>query len=79
MPRYFFDIRDHVLIHDDEGTELPSPDAAAQHAQKILPGIAAHEAPMDGERYAFTALVRDEEGHPIYSAALSYVGTWLTR
>ena len=79
MPRYFFDIHDGQTLRDEEGTVLPGPEEAARHAKKILPGIAAHEVPKDGEHQAFSVLVTDEDGHPIYSAAVTYTGTWLIR
>ena len=40
---------------------------------------ATHEVPKDGERQTITVLVTDEDGHPVYSAALCFVGTWLLR
>lgn len=80
MPRYFFDIHDHTVFRDEEGIDLPGPEEAGQRAKKLLPEIAAHELPAHGsERQAITVLVTDDQGHPIYSAALSYVGTWLRR
>jgi len=79
MPRYFFDIRDHTLVYDYEGVDFSSPSEAARYAKKVLREIAADDVATDSEHQALTVLVRDEEGHPIYSAALSYVGNWLTR
>ena len=32
MPRYFFDIADHEVVCDDDGTELPNDDAARGEA-----------------------------------------------
>lgn len=78
VPRYFFDIRDDVLMRDEEGKEFLSSVEAVRYARRILPEIAAHEVRGEGgERQAFTVVVRDAENHPIYSAALSYVGNWL--
>lgn len=80
MPLYFFDVHDGITsLRDDVGIECHDPEAAASHAKEILPAIAADEVPRDGDRQSYTVLVTDEEGHPIYSAALSFVGTWLTR
>lgn len=79
MPRYFFDIHDGITLRDEEGIELSGPEQAAQHAKKVLPEIVAHEVPKDGEHQAFSVLVTDEDGHPIYSAAVTYTGTWLIR
>ena len=79
MPRYFFDIHDGRTDRDDVGIELPGLEDAARHAKKVLPEIAAHEIHKDGEHQAFSVLVTDDEGHPIYSAAVTYTGTWLIR
>jgi hypothetical protein len=79
MPRYFFDIHDGSTLRDDEGMDLLGPEDAARHAKTVLPQIAAHEISKDGEHQAFSVLVTDEDGHPIYSAALTYTGTWLIR
>ncbi len=79
MPRYFFDIYDGHTERDDVGTEFPGPREAALHAKRILPEIAIHEGWADGHCQAFTVLVTDEEDHPVYSAALCCIGTWLLR
>lgn len=79
MPRYFFDIHDGRIQRDDEGTVCADLQAAAVAAKRLLPEIAMSEVPKDGERQNYTVLVTDEEGHPVYSAALSFVGMWLIR
>ena len=52
MPRYFFDIHDGQTLRDNEGTDLTGPQEAAHHAKSVLPQIAAHEVPKDGEHQA---------------------------
>ena len=79
MPRYFFDIHDGRKDRDNEWIELPDPDGAARHVKKVLPEIAAHEVHKDREHQACSVLVTDDEGHPVYSAAVTYTGTWLIR
>lgn len=79
MPRYFFDINDGHNERDEVGFECGDLQAAVLHAKQALPEIASHEVPKDGERQAITVLVRDEDGHAVYLAALTYTGTWLTR
>ena len=79
MPRFFFDVHDGFNKRDDEGTVCADVQAAALEAKLLLPEIARHEVPKDGERQTITVLVTDEEGHPVYSAALCFVGTWLLR
>ncbi|PXW51407.1 hypothetical protein [Methylobacterium sp. B4] len=79
MPRFFFDVHDGRNERDDEGLVFADVQAAALEAKRLLPEIARDEVPKDGERQAITVLVTDEEGCPVYSAALCFVGTWLQR
>lgn len=79
MPRYFFDIHDGVHRHDEEGTFCSDVRAAALEAKRLLPAIAVNEAPNENGRQIITVVVTDEEGHAVYSAALSVIGTWLLR
>lgn len=79
MPRYFFDIKGFHYERDEEGVVCADLQAAVREAKKLLPIIASDEVPKDGEHYAATVLITDEDGQPIYCSALSYVGTWLIR
>ncbi|GJD47092.1 hypothetical protein AFCDBAGC_4977 [Methylobacterium cerastii] len=79
MPRYFFDIHDGINKRDEVGTVCDDIQAAALEAKRLLPSIASDEIPKDGERQTITVVVTDENGHAVYSAALTYVGTWLLR
>jgi hypothetical protein len=83
MPRYFFDIHDgrsnHGNERDDEGVICDSPEAAARYTRRFLPEIAAHEVETEENDTTYTVLVRDNEGYPIYTAALYFVGSWLIR
>lgn len=80
MPRYFFDIHNGgKIVHDDEGMELPDMPAVRKAAMEALPAIAAEEIPTDGDQQHFAVLVSDEDGHPVYSATLSFTGLWLLR
>ncbi|GJD94511.1 DUF6894 family protein [Methylobacterium iners] len=79
MPRYFFDVHDGRIQRDDEGTVCTDLQAAATAAKRLLPEITLNELPRGGERQSYTVLVTDEEGQPVYSAALSFVGMWLIR
>lgn len=79
MPRYFFDIHDGGSTHDDTSTKCADDEAARKLAIRTLPDIARDEIPRDGDRRAFIALVRDEDGRPVFSATLSYTGVWLNR
>ncbi|GJE45826.1 DUF6894 family protein [Methylobacterium soli] len=78
MPRYFFDVQNGRDTRDHVGTECATLEEACQHAKEVLPEITSHELPRGGDRQAFTLLVRNEQGHPVYSAALMFVGLVLT-
>lgn len=80
MPRYFFDIHENDKAHrDDEGHDAPDLGTVRMEAMKALPQIAFDQIPKDGDRQTFVCLVTDEDGHPVYSGTLSYVGQWLLR
>ena len=79
MPRFFFDVHDGHHERDDEGTLCDDVQAAVLEAKILLPAIARHEVPEDGERQIITVMVTDEDGHAVYSASLCFVGTWLLR
>ena len=79
MPRFFFDIHNGVVTHDEDGTELPDVEAVRKHAMSVLPKIAADEIPANGDRRHFAVVVTDEDGHSVYSATLTYTGLWLLR
>jgi len=64
MPRFFLHIRDgESLIPDEEGSDLPSLDAARQEALQGARDILAEKVrlgePLDGE----TIEISDEGGH----------------
>lgn len=74
MPRYFFDIHNGGFHRDEAGTECPDFEAARLEAMKTLPEVSRWEIPADGDMQAFTVLVRDEAGHVVYTATLTYSG-----
>ncbi len=77
MARYFFHVHQNgKLYKDEEGTELASIDMVRLEAMMALPEIAKDEIPKDGDRQAFTVLVTDKAGHPVFSATLSFAGLW---
>lgn len=77
MARYYFDVHDGTSQRDDEGKECPTVEDACAHAKTLLPEIALHELARDGDRNAYTVLIRDEDNNPVYSATLSFVGLML--
>ena len=77
MPRFFIDFRDGDTVHtDDEGSDHLSRDQARLEAVALLPEIARDELP-DGEHRTFVATVRDETGHTVYQATLTFNGQWM--
>ena len=75
MPRFFFDIHDNTKKQiDDTGHVFVTMEQVRKEAQRLLPEIAFHEIPHDGDHRSYLVLVRDEGGHPIYTAALNYQG-----
>jgi hypothetical protein len=80
MAMYFFDTFENgVHVEDDRGLECGTPEQVRAEAMKALPAIAKDEIPNDGDRQAFTVLVKDEAGRPVYSATLTYAGLWLEK
>ena len=78
MPRYFFHIHQNgELSKDDEGTDLNNFESVRMEAMRVIPEIARHEVPRDGDRQAYTVLVTDEDGVSVYSATLTFAGLWL--
>ena len=78
MARYYFDLHDgRVLRRDTEGSECADDEAVRQEARHALPEIAKGEIPKDGDKQAFTVLVRDENNVTVYTATLTYAGLWL--
>ena len=78
MPRFFFDILDaDVNQRDEVGIECADLEAAVVEAKRALPSIASDEIPRDGDHRNYMVLVRNADGHAVYSAALSFVGTRL--
>ena len=76
MPHFFFDTDDGNFRHeDDEGSELPSIEAARIEALDALPDMARNQFP-DRDRRTYSVRVRDEDGRVIYFASLDLVGEW---
>lgn len=80
MPRFFFDILDAGSDQrDSDGVECTDLEAAVIEAKRTLPAIATDELPRDGDHRNYMVVVRDADGHAVYTAALSFVGTRLIR
>ena len=81
MPLYFFDITSSgsQQDRDDEGTECADLDEVRLAAMRVLPDIARDDLPADGDRQTFTMVARDEDGHAVYTATLTFAGVRLLR
>ncbi len=78
MPRYFFDIHSgSTFSRDPVGTECSGYEGIRSEAMRALPSIARDEIPKDGDRQAFTVLVRDKDDITVYSATLTFAGVWI--
>ena len=78
MARYFFDIHSQgQFARDCEGSECDSLEAVRAEAMQTLPEIARDVIFKEGDRQAFTVLVRDENDATIYTATLTFAGLWI--
>jgi len=78
VPRYFFDIHDGLSLKRDAiGMECDGFRGVRVEAMQTLPQIACDLIPMDGDRQAFTVLVRDENDSTVYTATLTFAGLWM--
>lgn len=59
MPRYFFDISDHVFIKDEIGSEAAGLASIRSKAIKVATAAVAAEAATGGNPDAIQVLVRD--------------------
>ena len=68
--RYYFDVNG---VTDEEGTDLPGPQAVAREALGLVLAIAA-----DGPEavHVLTVVVRDQQQRPVYQASLKLEGCW---
>ena len=78
VARYYFDIHDgRSLMRDGVGSECDGPGAVRTEAMVALPEIAQGAIPKDGDRQAYTVLVRNACNLTVYTATLTFVGLWL--
>lgn len=78
MTRYFFEIENGTVEHDDTGTECRDLDEVRAIAVRTLTGVAGEEAALE-DRFTATVVARDGAGHPVLAATLTLTGTWLDR
>lgn len=78
MSRYYFDFHDGFrLVRDDVGSECSGQEAIRTEAMHVLPAIARDSIPKDGDRQAFTVLVRNKDNLTVYTATMTFAGLWL--
>jgi hypothetical protein len=72
MPRYFFHVRDSVVLRDETGTELADDDAARTEAVRLLAGMVNDHAEDFWNEGRWTVEVRDADDASIGS--LDFLG-----
>ncbi|WP_131856020.1 hypothetical protein [Bosea sp. BK604] len=78
MARFFIDSSDgETPFLDEEGLDLPDPEAARRAALAGLPDMAADRIP-NGDRREFVVRVRDHDGRSLYCATMVLTGGWCT-
>ena len=77
MPRFFFNYSDDGEWRDQEGVELPNAVAAEQEARSALPRIMGDAMMSRAGTQQLAIIVTDEQGAPLYSAAMTFTGTRL--
>jgi len=76
VTRYFFDLRDgDEFSPDDEGTKLDGVEAVRAEMIAAFPAIAAQRIRDNRDRAEFEMRVRDDVGHEVMRASLSFTLT----
>ncbi|WP_148227510.1 DUF6894 family protein [Fulvimarina pelagi] len=77
MPTYYFDIEDDSrLQRDDTGVVCENEEAVRRTAVEALPDIAS-DGFSDAGGHTIAILVRNEEGHYVFRAAMTLTADWL--
>lgn len=78
MARYFFDINDgKTFWRDADGGEFHGFSDIRREAMLALPEIAKDKIPKDGDKQAYTVVVRDENNITVYTGILTFAGLWM--
>lgn len=76
MPRYYFDvINGEGPMQDDEGVDLPDPDAVRREVAMIVTGLAGDEISNE-QAVKILVNVRDEADAKVFVGQLQYSGDW---
>ena len=74
MPMYYFDLRDHATIEDDDGTELADTSAARDHANVVARELKFKTDEFLGQRWSRWSMhVHDDAGLELFSFVMSDV------
>lgn len=65
MPRYFFNIEDHVRDDDESGTELADPSQARLQAIAFAAAVLKDDPDLVWDGHEFSVEVTDERGKPV--------------
>jgi hypothetical protein len=70
MPRYYFDLwKDNELIQDEEGTDMPGPNAAKDEVREALGQLAKEELMQENPSRELRVMAKDGT-KPIFQARL---------
>lgn len=67
MPRYYFHTQNGESVRDDQGEELPSPEAAREEAVVVLGEILRYRGSSFWTTGAFSIIVTDADGGTVVS------------
>jgi hypothetical protein len=68
MPTFYFNVSNHRSLEDTEGTDLPTLEAARQHAFTVAREIMQHRKEMLGKPWSdWTMRVTDSKGQEVFS------------
>ena len=65
MPRYFFNVADHIRDEDDQGTELPDREQARLHAVLFAGSLLRDDPELVWDGREFRVEVRDDAQRPV--------------
>ena len=66
MPRFFFNLYDDGTVIDEEGAELPSTEAAREHALRVVREMASQEV-LEGKLFLSHRIeVEDQDRRPVF-------------
>jgi Domain of unknown function (DUF6894) len=68
MPRFYFYVTNNAVLEDNEGTDLPSVEAAREHAHAVALELMHHRERMLAQPWDdWTMTVKDGDGKDVFS------------